>query len=59
MDDMNEQDQELQLTPVQYLMINAHEMLICAKSAGFSHEDSLYLVANLICGGPKIPSSDD
>lgn len=57
MDEQHRRD--LDMTPVQALMVSAHEMVECAEAAGFSHEDALYLAANVICGGPKIPPGRD
>lgn len=52
-------DREIELTPAQLAMAQAHEMFLSAQYVGFTHAEALYLVATMVCGGPKLPSGGD
>jgi hypothetical protein len=52
-------DQEIELTPAQQVMAQAHEMFLSARYVGFTHGEALYLVATMVCGGPKLPAEGD
>lgn len=52
-------DQEIELTPAQQAMAQAHEMFLNAQHVGFAHGEALYLVATVMCGGPRMPSGGD
>lgn len=56
MDEQPEDRDDINMTPAQQLMAHTHEMFITAMEYGFSHGEALYLVAAMVCSGPRVPT---
>lgn len=52
-------ENDIELTPAQLLMVQSHEMFLSAQHAGFTQAEALYLVATVMCGGPRLPPERD
>lgn len=44
-----------QVVDMRTALINAHEVFLSARAAGFNRGQALYLAACVLCGGPRPP----